>query len=254
MDGKSGKNKDLNGIYRLSNKDKVRIISEYLIISAVAAWVFYDSIAAFCIILPGLVIYYGFRKGKMVKKKKTEMKSQFLKSLEALEICINAGMSSENAIYDTRKEMERVFSKNSLICREYLYMENGLKARKSVCDVLREFANRTDIEEIKDFALCFEVAGESSGDYRKVIGNCISLIESGIRTKEEILVTLEGRIFEQKVMNIIPVAIIAYLRYSSSGFLDVLYRNTFGRVFMSICLVLYIVAAVISDYFTRINV
>jgi tight adherence protein B len=59
---------------------------------------------------------------------------------------------------------------------------------------------------------------------------------------------------EQKVMNVIPLFILAYLRISSGDYLDVLYGNLFGVSVMSGCLLVYAAAIVVSERLLAIHV
>lgn len=59
---------------------------------------------------------------------------------------------------------------------------------------------------------------------------------------QEIETCLAGKIMEQKVMSMIPLMILAYMRLTSPEFLEVLYGNITGNIFMGICLAVYAIA------------
>ena len=55
-------------------------------------------------------------------------------------------------------------------------------------------------------------------------------------------------------MNMVPFFIIFYISISSPGFFDVLYHNPFGIVLMSICMVVYMAAYLMSEKIVNISV
>ena len=55
-------------------------------------------------------------------------------------------------------------------------------------------------------------------------------------------------------MNVIPLGILAYLKLTSMDYLSVLYGNLFGVFFMTVCLILYGFAMVLSEKVLEIQV
>ena len=54
-------------------------------------------------------------------------------------------------------------------------------------------------------------------------------------------------------MNVIPVFILAYLKVTSMDFLNVLYGNVAGALFMTVCLVAYGGAIVLAEKIMTIH-
>lgn len=73
----------------------------------------------------------------------------------------------------------------------------------------------------------------------KVIQKVARMLGDKIDVKKEIEATLAAKKSEQMIMSLMPAGIIAYLRLTSPGFLDVLYGNPFGICAMSVCLAIY---------------
>ena len=59
---------------------------------------------------------------------------------------------------------------------------------------------------------------------------------------------------EQKVMNVMPLFLLFYLDITSPGYLNVLYHNVLGVIFMTICLLGYIASVLLSERMGRIEV
>ena len=58
----------------------------------------------------------------------------------------------------------------------------------------------------------------------------------------------------ERIMEIIPFAIIGYLGITSPGFLDILYHNITGAAVMTVCLCIYIVGFVFAERIMKIEV
>lgn len=55
-------------------------------------------------------------------------------------------------------------------------------------------------------------------------------------------------------MNVMPVFLLFYLDIASPGYLDVLYHNILGVIFMTICLLGYLASILLSERMGRIEV
>jgi tight adherence protein B len=59
---------------------------------------------------------------------------------------------------------------------------------------------------------------------------------------------------EQKIMSVIPLGIILFLRLTSKDYMDVLYGNPFGVICMTICLMGYGVALFMAEKIMKVQV
>ena len=58
----------------------------------------------------------------------------------------------------------------------------------------------------------------------------------------------------KRIMCIIPIVIMLYLRLETGDFMDVLYHNLFGIIVMSTCLMVYIVSYFMAEKVIAIEV
>ena len=100
----------------------------------------------------------------------------------------------------------------------------------------------------------FAFAKRSGGNFITIIEATAGHMRACHETEREIQVLVASRRMEQKVMNVMPMLILAYLKLTSSGFLDVLYKNALGVLFMSVCLLLYGGALMLAERILRIRV
>ena len=166
--------------------------------------------------------------------------------IDSIASALRAGYSIENAFYESRKDMLRLHGRDSLIVKEldyfFLKLENGIPLEA----ILSDFASRTGVEDISDFSEIFVLAKRNGCDFTGIIGKTVKIMKEKDETEREISVILSGRKYEQRVMCIIPIGIIIYLRITSMEFLNVLYHNAAGTVIMTVCLAIYIASYLIS--------
>lgn len=128
------------------------------------------------------------------------------------------------------------------MAKELVHIENGLTLRKNLVDMINDFAMRSHIPDIWNFAEIFSIAHRSGGDISHIMSNCAYLIKEKLNLEEEIININTSKQYEQKIMNIMPYALIIYMNITSKDFFSVLYEGITGRIVMSICLTLYILA------------
>ena len=232
--------------YRMSPAETVRYSLIYLVMTALISYVFYDSIYAVLILFPALFLFLKTIKKGLIRKRKDLLKIQFRDMIDSIASALRAGYSIENAFYESRKDMLRLHGRDSLIVKElqyfFLKLENGIALEA----ILSDFESRAEIEDISDFSEIFVLAKRNGGDFTGIIGKTVRIMKEKDETEREISVILSGRKYEQRIMCIIPIGIIIYLRITSREFLSVLYHNPAGTVIMTACLAIYIASYMIS--------
>ena len=232
--------------YRMTPAETARYCFIYLLMIALISYVFYDLIYAALIFLPMIFLFLRYVKRGLIRKRKDLLKIQFRDMIDSIASALRAGYSIENAFYESEKDMSRLHGRDSLIVKEldyfFLKLENGIPLEA----ILSDFASRTGVEDISDFSEIFVLAKRNGGDFTGIIGKTVKIMKEKDETEREISVILSGRKYEQRVMCIIPIGIIIYLRITSREFLSVLYHNPAGAVIMTACLAIYIASYLIS--------
>ena len=171
-----------------------------------------------------------------------------------MQIGISAGYSLDNAVRETRKDLERIYGKTAEMTMEFSYMEIQLKHSIPLEELLYDFGMRSRVEDILNFSDILVQSKKMGGNMKEILQKCIASMEERIQVKKEIDTILASRKMEQKIMSIIPLGIILYMRITSPGFLDVLYDTTAGICVMTFCLALYLFAFVWGVRLTDIEV
>lgn len=248
---KQVKNKK-NSIY-LSRLDLVKEIAVCVLFAGIL-YLFFRSVLVLAAMPLFIFLYHKRYKRAMRKKYNETVCAQFKDALNAIAAALRAGYSAENAIAESRREMDIVYGKDAPISRELSLMENQIKLGITAEQAIEELAARTQISEIETFAAVFKTAKNSGGDMVRIIQETAEEISDKIETKKEIAVVLSSKKLEKNIMALMPPAMILYIEVTSGGMIAPLFGNIKGVVIMAASLAVYILAVLLSEKITDIEV
>lgn len=229
-------------IIEISKKEKIVNILAISIIMFVIGKIFYGNVLFGLLVQPLVVVVYKERKKQLLRKKREKIELQFKDMLVSMCDAINVGYSVENAISESYKDMERLYGKESEICREIKVVISKLKLNVTAEKALYDFCQRIGSEDAKIFWETFSIAKRSGGRMETVFRNVTDNISLKQSIKEEIMVAMNEKKFEQNIMSFIPIVIVLYVSTFSAGFLDVMYETILGKIVMTVCLLAYVFA------------
>ena len=240
--------------YFLSVREWLVYLMQGIFLILMAAWFFYRSFWAVPALSPLLIFLLMNTRKKLAKKRRQELAIQFRDWILAVSSGLQAGYSMENAFLEAGRDMEGLHGKNSLIVMETERMKRGVRSNVPLEELLLDLGKRSGEEDIENFAEVFSIAKRTGGNLNRIIGRSAEMIGDKIAVKREIHTLLSSRRYEQKIMNLIPFLIIAYLQFTSEGFFDVLYGNLPGILIMTAALAVYLAAFQISERIVEIEV
>ena len=239
--------------YELSLGQWVLYGSTGLLLAWLTNTIFYQSFVFIFVLAPlGVIVPLVMRK-YLCEKRRNILGSQVKDAILALSSALQAGYSAENAWREAWQEMVCIYGEDGLITREFAAMVRAISVNETPEQVLEEFAERSGMDEIIRFAQVFRLAKRSSGDLVSIIDSTSRTISEKLRVREEIITVTTAKQLEQTIMSVIPAAIILYLRFAFVGFLDVLYEGIFGRMVMTVCLLIYAVAILLGRRMVRLE-
>lgn len=211
--------------------------------AGLTAILFYRSVAAVLILLlpVGGTFLYVWEKEKL-KRKEREFTRQFLDALQSVSASLNVGYSLENSLLEAAKELRIMYREQDRILKEWNYMIRQMKMNVGVEEILEEFSERVDQEDVRNFVTVTATVKKSGGNMAKVIRQTISQIQEKEELNQEIETVISAKKMEFLVMAVIPFGMIAYMMLSFPEFMEVLYQGIPGRIVMTGCLVLYLAA------------
>lgn len=240
--------------YRLSIREIIKYFIVICLMAGIFAYVFYKSFIAFIVFMMPLYGYMRLISFYLNKRRRNELKLQFKEFCLSLCTQLITGHSLESSIIEIHKEMENIYGKNSYICSEIMQMDTKLKVNITIEKCFEEFAERSQIEEIELFAEIIKIAKRTGGDIIEIVRSAADSISRNIEVEREIRIIINGKKQEHTVMCFIPIFMILYVSFTSPDMMGVLYEGIFGRFFMSVCLILYIIAVFLGMRFTEIEI
>jgi tight adherence protein B len=223
--------------------------------AAAIAGLFYRSwYAMLLFMIPcGIVCTHSYKK-RQVRKRKNRLLLEFRDGMQAVSAALLAGYSMENAWKEAEKEVKKQYGVKSDMYRELGYMNAAVRVSQPLEKAVSDFAQRSDCEDIESFAEVFGFAKRSGGNYVGIIRTTVQKLSDRIEVEQEIQTVLAGKKLEGRVMDVMPLFILAYLNLTSKEFMSTLYGNQAGVIVMSAALGLYAVAIRLSEHLLDIRV
>lgn len=240
--------------YLFSNKEWVIYGIQSIGITGLIGYFFYGSINWIIVLAPLVIILLKRKQRELSLARRCVLLDQFKEMLVSLNNAIQAGYALENAIAETYKDMRYFYQEDSLIVKELAYIRAGMRNGKTAEEMLEDLGERSKEEDILDFANVLVIGKRSGGNINEIIKSGIAIIEEKIETKQKIRTLLSSRILEAKIMSVIPFFIIFYIGITSKGYFNALYLTLGGRIFMTLCLIVYLAAVYLSEKIVDIEI
>lgn len=202
---------------------------------------------------PLSILYVEKQKQNRISERKWQLNLQFREGLTALIGALNAGYSIENSFAAAVSELRILYGKEELIVKEFEEIVMGLKMNQTVESLLADLAKRSHVEDIEMFAEVFSVCKRTGGDLLMIISASLENIEDKIEVRRHIKTLTAAKRMEAKIMAVVPLGIIAYLKAFSGGLLEPLYGNLSGRLIMTVLLIGYLIAYELSGRIVNIE-
>lgn len=229
------------------------IIAASLIITAVG-FIFYRSILLSLLLTPVSLFYPGIRKRKIISKRKAELRLQFKDAMQSLSSSLYAGRAFESALKGAISDLLIQYEPDSYIVKELGIIVRKLEANETVENAFSEFAKRTHIEEIEGFAEVLDICKRTGGNLITAIKSSTDIIADKIEVQNEIQGILAQKKLEQKILSVMPIAIILMLSTSAMDFMLPVFTQVIGRIVMTVSMGLFVFSYLIAEKITNIEV
>ena len=240
--------------YRFSGAELILNILIGLIIVWAIGHFFYDSYIVSVGLLVFIPLFLRYRRKDYGRKRRDELKLQFKDAVNSISANQKAGYSIENSFREAWHDMILLYGAKSLIVRELDYIRRGLDNNLVLEQMLLDLGNRSGVDDIRQFGEVFAIAKRSGGNLTETINMTAEMIEQKADVEQEIAVMISSRKMESNVMSLVPFFMILYMDISSAGFFDSLYHNIAGIAIMTVCLVIYVAAYLLSQKIVDIRI
>jgi len=240
---KSKLQKNLTGINR---KQYLTLFIPVSGIAFVFSLVFFRNLSIALVVTILSSVYPYFMINERNKKRRRLLNYQFRDALQALASSLKAGSSLNNALIRTHKDLERIYTgrKDKPIVEVFAVMAYELELMIPVEDVLINFMNRTQLEDITDFVNVTLMTRRQGGNLTQVISRVARVISDRIEVEHEINTLVAGKKMEAKVLTGLPVILVFLLSMLSPEYMKPMYSTTLGKFLMLLASLL-----LVANYF-----
>lgn len=233
--------------YHYSMRERIHYFLEAVVVILLVSDLFYHSWFAIGLLVPFYPVYLKIRAKQLLQRQKQELSLQFKETILAVAAALNAGYSVENAWREAYAEIMQMYGPDALMVRELQYLLAHMALNVPLEQLLQEFAVRSDMEDVNNFCQVFFYAKRTGGDFIGIIRKTAGQIGEKIDLQRQLQADLAARRLESRIMNLMPMGILLYLKVTSPGYFDVLYGNAAGVCIMSVCLAVYLAAYTMSE-------
>lgn len=226
--------------YRLSVKERFIAIAIPAILLYAVGMIFFQhiflSIAIAC-----LAIFYPrvYVKNKIIQRKE-ELKRQFQQALYMLSSSLSAGRSLESSFPAVLQDLKMLYpDENTLITAEFADICIQLRNGSTVEKALSALSERAQISELSQFVDVLIVCKRTGGNLVEVVRTSSRMISDKMQIQQQIGVMISQKKLESKILGVVPIAIVAFLVYSSPDYMAPMYEGI-GRLIMGLSLMLLI--------------
>lgn len=229
-------------VYFFSRKENVIYGAGAVCVVFFFSFFFYRSIWAVLALWPlGLWLYLAMQKEKG-ERRRGKLELEFKDCMQSVSANLRAGYSVEHAFEEALPDMIALYGQESLMVKELQQIKKGLANNVPLERLLLELGSRSFSANVEEFAQVFSIARASGGNLPEVLESTAGLIGEKIALQQQLQVMISGRRLEQNIMNVIPFLLVCYIEAANKGFFDVLYQDLSGRLIMTGCLLIYLVA------------
>ena len=223
-------------VYYMSALEKIGYFLLAFVIGAAVGYLFYGGLAKneygeptmmthiLNVIVMGVVgflagkLFLPVRNQQLLDARQKKLKTQFRDMLDALSTSLGAGSNVRDAFSSIYDDLKNQYEEGAFIINELYIINAGMANGVNAEDLLADFARRSGIEDIADFAEVFEICYRQGGNIKDTVRNSCQIIGDKMSVAEEIETTISGSKNEQYIMLVMPVLLIGMIKLSSPEF------------------------------------
>lgn len=201
----------------------------------------------------GAILYLKYRKHVLAETRKWMLMIEFKDVMDSMVSALAAGYSMENAVTEAYRDLMLLQGKETTMLQELRQIRQKLRLQHTLDSLLLDLGRRSGVEDIVTFAQIYATARRSGGNLVQIMKRTAANIGEKVEIQREIQTMIAGKKMEATCMMVIPLFIILYLQICSPEFLQPLYGNWLGALFMTAALFVYITGVVWSRHIMKIQ-
>lgn len=240
-----------SGSPALSGSEIRRFAAGAAVAGMITGLLFYGSPIAGFLLAIGFICFFPSYRKTLLEKKKSERLVQFRDMLYSISSSVSAGRTMAQALEESMDFWKATYSPDDYIMRELRQMTARIReGNEKDVTVLRDFAERSGLEDAADFVAVYENCRMTGGNLPVAISRATTVIGDKITLEKELKTLMAQKIFESRIVALAPFMIVILLRIISPEYLVPMTETTEGRLVMTLALGLMAAALIMME---RIN-
>jgi tight adherence protein B len=241
--------------YELTMNEKLITVSAVGIAIFMIGFIFYKNVMIACLLSTSSLYFLRIRRRQLLQRRKNELNDQFKQALFSLSSSLSAGRSFENSIAETVQDLQMLYANpQTYIIVEFNAIVQKLRNGENVENALKQFSERADMEDIRNFSEVLSICKRSGGNLIEVIRRTAAMIGEKIEIQQDIALLVAQKRFESRILSFAPLVIVALLSFSSPDYMLPLYQGFVGKTIMTLALVLLFVCFMLTNKIMKIQV
>jgi tight adherence protein B len=241
--------------YELSFSEKVVALLMGASVVFVIGFIFYKDILIAFGFSTSSFYFLRIRRRQLLLRRKSELNDQFKQALFSLSSSLSAGRSFENAIVETVQDLQMLYANpQTYIIVEFNIIVQKLRNGENVEAALKQFSERADMEDIRNFSEVLSICKRSGGNLVEVIRRTAAMIGEKIELQQDISLLVAQKRFESRILSFAPLIIVALLSFSSPDYMLPLYEGYIGPIIMTLALALLFLCFTVTNKIMDIQV
>ena len=198
-------------------------------------------------------IYMPMAVKRKIEKRHLELRLQFRELLDTLNTSIGSGRNVTDSFKSAYDDLRLIYPDDSYIVRELLVINAGLDNNIPIERLLKDFGERSNIDDVSSFANIFETSYRKGGNIKDIIDSTQQIISDKMEVELEIQTIITSSATELNIMSVMPIALIAMIKLMSADF-AANFVSPAGLVSSTIALVMIVIAYVVGKWIMNIKV
>jgi len=238
-------------ILKINILERMIMLVIYIGLSLILDVVFFNDPIFLVVFVP---LYFPYRKvvsSELILRKKRELREEYMDAIITMINAMESGYSLEGSIRKANDVVKIMHGEKSIMGKELIRMDGRVKIGVTVEEVFAEFAKRSGLKEAEILSGAISITKRHGDNVVELMKMVADLIGNEIKTEKEISVLIASKRYEHLIMCTVPVGMIIYMRVTSFDIIKNLYQGYLGRVFMSVCMLVYFIAIYIGVHMLR---
>ncbi len=246
-------------VYYMKPLEKLLYFLLAFVIGAAVGYLFYGGIGkdefgeptrltvVLNIIIPGIVgliagkLFIPVQTKNIQQKNKNTLKRQFRDMLDSLTTSLGAGKNVNDSFISVYDDLKVQYDDDAYILKELEIVIAGIHNNVAMEELLLDFGNRSGIEDIKSFSEVFKISYRKGGNIKDIIRNTNEILKDKMEITEEIETLVTSNKTEQNIMIIMPIMLIALIKFMSPEFSNNFVSPT-GLMSTTLSIVMFVAA------------